>query len=552
MIIENNPATKQQHDDWQNRIKAEFPDTDFSFSSDYLCLINYLDKAPQRFYSREAFKQYLTFLENVKLRDPKLLADILIDTEPLLSISNRILTEVNDKPIHDTLLPKEHNDLINFIDKEIHYNLLKVYETPFFHLSKIIAKYHWIKEKKGTDGLDLYNSVKQLKKVGFGFVDRFYLHDVRNGIAHGKVIFTDMDITYIDKKGGIVKIPTRNIIDTLDGILDITNGFCLAFKVFSLTNSDFFETYGIQIPQSILLEELQAKANGPAWTITNCLESIAMHDKKQLMIYVKNDNWDYSKVHWYSFTTAMWAEALTKSYDRIFFSLHSKHNQLSPTGWAAYDATKFKQLREANEKSFEAFKGVLEGDLLFFIPKFKFPKFIYKLGTYRSILKITFPLAWRKYLDTYFPNPFIVRETQIHSKKYFSVVQDPSVIIKPNFQADIEDLIRINRKRIVKLAIKYSRSQCSRFSLTRYLPVKYIRVFIYDTDKRVRNLRNSGLIADLVATIEVNTTKRIQTIDIIGGTPEQIGKYRIVWNKWWQDKKQSLVQLQDDIASDKK
>jgi len=537
MIIENNPATKQQHNDWQLRIKAEFPDTDFSLSLDYLCLIHYLDNAPQKFYSREAFKKYLTFLESLKLTDPKLLADILIDAETLLSISNRILTEVNDKPIHDTFLPKEHNDLINFIDKEIHYNLLKVYETPFFHLSKVVAKYHWIKAKKGTDGLDLYNSVEQLKKGGFDFVDRFYLHDVRNGIAHGKVIFTDMDINYIDKKDGKANISIRKIIDTLDGILDITNGFCLAFKIFSLTNSDFYKNYSVQIPQSILLEELQAKANAPAWTITNCLESVAMPDKKQLMIYVKNDNWDCSKVRWYSFTTAMWAEALTKSYDRIFFSLNSTHNQLSPTGWAAYDANKFKHLREIEEKRFEAFKGVLENDYVFFIPKIKFPKFIYKIGTYRSIIKTTFPLAWRKYFDTYFPNPFIVRETQIHSKKYFTVVQDPSVIIKPNFQTDIEGLIRKNKKRIMSLAIKYSRRQCSRFSLTRYLPVKYARVFIYDTNKRVRNLRNSGLISELVATIEVNTTKRIKTIDILGGTPEQIGKYRIVWNKKWLDKK---------------
>jgi hypothetical protein len=552
MIIENNPATKQQHDDWKLRIKVEFPDTDFTLSSDYLCLIHYLDKVPEKFYSKEAFKEYLTFLESTKNKDPKLLADILIDAEPLLSISNKILTEVNDKSIHDIFLPKEHNDLINFIDKEIHYNLLKVYETPFFHLSKVVAKYHWIKANKATDGLDLYNSVEQLKKVGFDFVDRFYLHNVRNGIAHGKVIFTDMDITYIDKKGGKETIPTRKIIDALDGTLDITNGFCLAFKVFSLTNSDFFESYDIQIPQSILLEELQAKANGPAWTITNCLESVAMHDKKQLMIYVKNDNWDYGKVHWNSFTTAMWAEALTKSYDRIFFSLHSTHNRLSPTGWAAYDATKFKHLREIDEKKFEAFKGVLENDYVFFIPKFKFPKFIYKIGTYRSIMKTTFPLEWRKYVDTYFPNPFLIRETQIHSKKNFTVVQDPSIIIKPNFQTDIEDLIRKNKKRIVNLAIKYSRKQCSRFSLTRYLPVKYIRVFIYDTDKRVRNLRNSGLIADLIATIEVNTTKRIKTIDIIGGNPEQIGKYRIVWNKRWLDKKQTLVQTLNGITSDEK
>lgn len=549
MLLENNPATGQQHEDWRKRIKNEFPDTDFSKSSDYLCLISYLDKAPQKFYSEEAYKQYLLFLENIKLKDPNLLADILKDAESLLSISNKILTEVNEKPIHDTFLPREHNDLINFIDKEIHYNLLKVYETPFFQFSRVVAKYYWIKDKKTTDGLDLFNSVVQLKKVGFAFIDPIYLHDVRNGIAHGKIIFTDLDITYIDKKGNEAKIPTKKIIDTLDRTLDIANGFCLAFKVFCFTNPGFFETHSIPIPQSILLEELQARANAPAWTITNCLESVAMHDKKQLMIYVRNDNWDFSKVQWYSFATAYWAERLTKSYDRIFFSFHSTHAQLSPTGWAAFDGSKFKELRERNETKIESYKGVLEGDLIFFAPKIKFPRFIYKIGTYRSIIKTTFPLAWRKYVDTYFPTPFFIRETQIHSNKSFAVVQDPSVIVKPNFQNDIEQLIRNNKKKIINLAIKYSRKQCSRFSLTRYLPVKHIRVFIYDTDKRVRNLRYSGLIPDLVATIEVNTSKRIKTIDILGGTPEQHGKYRIVWNKRWQDKKQTLLQTLTDTAS---
>lgn len=540
MLIENNPATKLLHDDWRRRIFNEFSDTDFSNNSDYLCLINYLDKAPQKFYSKNAFNQYLLFLEDIKKNDPDVLATLLKEAESLLSISNKILNEINEKPIHDILLPKQHNDLINFIDKEVHYNLLRIYETPFFQFSSIPAKYHWIKAKKGTDGLDLYNVVDQLKKNNFPFIDAIYLHDVRNGIAHGKIVFSDMDISYIDKKGKKVMLPTRKIIDTLDGVLDITNGFCLAFKFFCFTNTAFLEKYKIPIPQSILLEELQAKANGPGWTITNCLESTAMQDKKQLIIYAKNDNWDYWKVHWYCFTTAYWTEALTKSYDRIFFSLYSTHAQLSPTGWAAFDGRKLKKLREQNELRFEEYKGVLEDDLIFFIPKIKFPRFIYKIGTLLSVMSIVFPLFWYKFRDTYFANPFFMRETQIHSKGYFAVVNDPSVIIKPKFQDDIEQLIRLNKEKIVKLAVSYSRKQCSRLSLTRYLPVRYIRVFIYDTDKRVRNLRYSGLIPELVASIEVNTVARIKTIDIIGGTPEQLGKYRIVWNKKWIEKRNKL------------
>lgn len=126
-----------------------------------------------------------------------------------------------------------------------------------------------------------------------------------------------------------------------------------------------------------------------------------------------------------------------------------------------------------------------------------------------------------------------------YSKRYFNVVEDPSIIIKPEYQKDVQTLIRLHKKKIVKLAIKCARKQNKGFLLS-VLPVKNIRVFIYNKDMRVRELRNSGLLSELVATIEINTTKQIRTIDILGGTPEQQGKYRIVWNKKWMNLQESL------------
>ncbi|MDM1046539.1 hypothetical protein HX004_17025 [Myroides sp. 1354] len=537
MILNENPITKTLHSNWRLRIQKEFPSNDFTSSIDYLCLINYLDKVPQKFYSKQAFVEYLDFLETAKKLNPKLLANILITAETLLSLSNKTLTTINDKSIHDILLPTDNNDLIDFIEREIHYNLLNIYETPFYQFTRIITEYKWIESKKNTDGLDLFNSIEYLKKSNFNFINNFYLHNVRNGIAHGKIVFSDRDITYIDKKGGKAKVGIKKIIDIFDGILDITNGFCLAFKVFAFTNSTFFEKYQIPIPQSILLEELQAKVNVPAWTIKNCLESNTIDNKKQLIVYINNKNWDYNKVLYYSFTTALWAESLIKSYDRIFLSFHSKYSKTYPIGWASYDANKLKYLRNKNETNFEAYKGVLENDLLAFDPKFKLPKFIYKLGTFNDTIRSSVPIILNNYLETYFPDPFYIRETQIHSKKFFTIIQDTSLVVKTDCQISIENLIRKDSKRIIKKAIRYSRKQCSWFSKEKYLPVKYIRVFIYSTDKRLRNLRNSGLPPSLVATIEINKTKHIKTIDILGGTPEQNGRYRIVWNKSFLENK---------------
>lgn len=540
-LLENNPLTHELHRDWKKRLANKFREKNFPEDSEFISIINYLDNAPEKFFFTRAFDDYLRALNTIATQDPVSFSTILNDSISTISISNRILTEINQLSIHDIHLPNEHEELINFIDKQVHYNLLKLYETPFFQFTYLVAKYRWMKKKKGTDGLDLYNSFSELKNDGFDYLEPIYLHNVRNGIAHGKVIFTDQQIIYIDKKGNKEQIPIRKIIDVFDKALDVVNGFCLAFKVFCFSNLSFLEKNKIEIPHSILIEELQSKCNAPGWTITNCLESLAKQNKRQLMIYVKNGYWDFWKVQWGCFITAYWAEKLTQSYDRLFFSLRSKHAKMSTIGWAAFDGNKLKALRQNNE-AIEAYGGVLEGNLIYFIPKIKFPKIVYKVSSILSIWKTTFPIHWRNYINTYFPRPFILRDTKIHSQGGYLIVDDASIVLKEGFKENVQQLVKLNKRRIIQHTIKISKRSLKRFSYTRYLPVKKIRVFVYDTDNRVRRLRNSGLPRELIATIEINSTKKISTIDIIGGKVEQIGKYRIVWNKSWLDATQTTSQ----------
>jgi ribonucleotide reductase beta subunit family protein with ferritin-like domain len=127
------------------------------------------------------------------------------------------------------------------------------------------------------------------------------------------------------------------------------------------------------------------------------------------------------------------------------------------------------------------------------------------LGSLIGVFSSLWPLHWKRYRDTYFPNPFIIRDALIHSKGTFAVIQEASIVIKNEFQIDVEQLIRKSKKRIVNRTIKFSKKQCNHLSSIRYQPVKYIRIFIYDSDLRIRNLRFSGLIPELIATIEVNT-----------------------------------------------
>lgn len=533
-ILEYNSITKGSQDTWKHEIESNFSEFSFLTASSYLSLYAYLNETPQKFYNHEAFNAYSVFLKELNRSNPELLALLLRENEQGINIANKVLSEINKRNIHDIFYSKNELALLNFLETEIHYSLLKILEGPFSQFIHLAAKVSRIKRGAKIDGLDLFNSVQELSKGPFAFITTLYDNIQRNGIAHGKIIYKNRSVDYVDKQGNRQSFSATEVIKRFDSLMDVVNGFSLALKIFYFTEHPFLIRYSIQIPQSILIEELQANANGPCWTILNCLDSYApFKEQSQLTIYIKNEFWDYGKVLYNAFRTAALAEKFTIGYQRIFMSFHSTHSDYPDGCWAAFNGEKLKQLRENNEAGLEGYKDVLESNLLFFVPKYKFPKFLYTFGTFYMSFRTILPDAFRKAWDRISPKVFFIRETQAHTKKYFTVIVDTSVIIKPSVSGDAQSMVRKNYKKIISSVIRHTRTQQSLFSGVRYKPVKYIRVMIYDTDLRLRHLRSSGLIEQLICSIEVNTSKKIPTIDILGGTPEQLGKYRIVWNRAW-------------------
>jgi hypothetical protein len=541
MFFFDNPLTKSLTQRWRSKIQDEFPFIEFAENTEYLSLKNYVFDSPQRFYSTEALSYASSFLEDLIKADPGWLSKVLNEEEHALNVANRVLDEINQKPIHEKIINDAANqtiNLINFIDQEIHYDLLRLYETPFYCFIYILAKRSRIERGKKTDGLDLYNAVEELKDSYNGIFSKIYNNGIRNGIAHGKVVYADDEIQYFDKNKNITKSNVRAILQMFDNALDLTNGLCLAYKIFYLTKKQFLDVFKIKTPLSILLEELKLKVDSKEWRTVSYLESVALQNKKQLNIYINNFFWDFNKVQFSCFYTAIWAESLTKIYDRIFISLNSKNAKIGPSGWASFDAQMLRKNREDNRISPENYSKVLEGNIIFFQPKMKFPRILYKIGSFISIIGSSLPLSIEDFKNRVMPQKHLIRDTRIHSKGKFLVISDTSVVIKKEYKNNAGHIVVNEYKNLIKNAIKYSRKKYNIFNIKRYLPVKYIRVFVFDTDKRLRQLRYSGLPKELVATIEVNTSKKIQTIDIITGVPEVKGKYRIVWNKRWNNYEQ--------------
>lgn len=317
------------------------------------------------------------------------------------------------------------------------------------------------------------------------------------------------------------------VINLFDHMVDTCNGLALGFQLYYFTNLGFLEKHKINVPFSLMVEELRAQTEAPGWKIMGCLESKTIDNKTQLIIFTKNRFLDGLKLHYHVFRSAILAERFALGYERYFFRLDSKYSLL---GWAGFNGSELKRLRTKNDTDLQDYSTALENGLIFFNPKFKLPRFIFKISTLLSAAKIIIPIKWIEFKETHYPLFICPRDIRIHRNKFHSVING-SVAVKPNSSVSIDDLIRAHCSSILRKTIRTARKRAKITNISKYLRLGYLRIGIFSEDFRIRKLRNSGLIPELLCTIEFKRLQRIRTIDITGGIPETIRKFRIVWNR---------------------
>lgn len=532
MVLEECPTTRTVNEYWKEKILENFPILTSAVDTKFLSLKEYITERPQKFYNKQTYQDFLTFLTDIKIQNPNWLVDIYKVSEHDLNIALKSLNEINEKKIHDNFVPDNNIEVIRFIENHIHFNYLKLIEAIYHKFIRFVALNCRLQRSKPIDGLDIFNCIEEVQSTEFEHTTFFYNHTIRNGIAHGGITFKESDTIYKGKKGKPYEIRTKDIIRMFDDLLDVCNGFALALKVFMILNKDFFHIKNLITPKQFLIQELKAQSNAPKWKVVDCLENVIMGGKKQLNIFTENSLLDLEEVNYYAFRTAVIAEYFASGYDRYFFSLKSTY---SLPGWAGYDGKILKRERQNNNNDLNGYKGVLEENLLYFKPKIQLPKFIRKVINLSIIAKSNFLIDYHKSTNYIFKKNYNLelRETKPFRRKFSIIINDPSLYITAEYTEQIISIIRKDYKKIVRYAIRKSKKELNSKFL-RILPTIYIRVTIYDTDLRKRKLRGSGLIDSLVCSITVNKSKRIKNIDFIGGKLELKGKYRIVWNENWK------------------
>ena len=334
-----NPLTEPLYRQKRNDIINHFP---FLTSSQYIIYFeDYFKSIPQKYYNKEAFKDFLYFLNVLKYDYPHILNRLLIEREDKLSLAIANLESINIRKIHNISLPKELY-LSRFIQEDILFNLLKLWESVFCEFFYIVAVSSRECRGKSTEGLDIFNIVEELGVLPTNFerlkkYKSLYNSTIRNGIGHGKVEYLDGKIKFMDKNGKTVEKYNGQIINIFDDLVDILNGFCFALKTFYLKQREYLHKQKINIPNSIMLKEVIASASAPKWDIKGYLESF-IQDKKNINIFIETEFEDIYTLRVNIFHTGILAAELTNKYDRVSLQLK---NGLS--GLAVFDATKVRE-----------------------------------------------------------------------------------------------------------------------------------------------------------------------------------------------------------------
>jgi hypothetical protein len=519
------PFIQSIHDSRRSTILEKFPTLD---NNTRIPLIfgRYLLNRPEKFYSREIFNQAIQVYSDFFNKYQDDLLNFIKNESREMNLANRNLSEINLLPIHDIKLPDDKIELINFCDYSILPNYLRLIEGVYRIVINPIVAFVQLEKNNPISYLELNGRLENLNKKFSDFCP--FSNIIRNGIAHGGVIYGNNNVTFIDKKGKEEYYLIGQFIKEFDDLLDFCNAMMLAYLTFYYSNHSIFKSDGTLLPSSFLFEEIKEELSAPGWEVRGCIESEIYKKESQLNLYISDSILSQIRFLFYLFGTIKGIYKFTmffgKEYSRYFFSFSSKYY---PKGFAAVNGTKILFLGKEGFDDNSIIMNAIESPLIYHKNNILFRllgKTVIILNGVKSNISLILENQ-RVINDGFSMEP---RFGQIFRYR-LGVTIKVSLVIKPNGK-DLETIIRKKFRKLINESIKYGRNLTPIYSIEKYLPVSLIHINVMSEDFRERKLESPGLIPELICTIKHYRKKSEKTVDIDTGIPEIIGDMRIVWN----------------------
>ncbi len=496
----------------KEKIKEYFPELTEPILNQGVSLQRYIQKSPEKYYNKELFYKYYAFLKSSCSKKD------INEKSTEIDIAIKTMSEINSKDIHENSKSTNEFQSALYINDSIVPQYLKTLESIYHIFIYFIALNSRRQRKKGTDNLDIYNCNDELKQTDFKDIQGNYNNTIRNGIAHGKILFYKDEIEFYDKKGKRVKQDISNFIRLFDDLIDVCNAFCLAMKIYLLNNPD------LTISKHFTVQEIKKELDSPWWSVEGILESKIINNKNQLIIFCESHTTDISKLQFYSFLTALYSEFFLKGFDVYFISIRSK--VIKGPGWARLDGKLLRKNRKSKNVSMDNYEGVFLDGGVFALLKYKLPKIVYKINSLYHSFKLHMPLAFDEIKKNLNPIDISVRDAKIHRNK-MSLILNANIII--NHSNINENMLFELKRKIIRKCLRKAKYQ--KRSAINFLQLGYCRINIFNEDMRERKLNNHGLGKKLIGTLEVKRIKRINVPNIYSGKEYLKGKYKVVINQ---------------------
>lgn len=516
---------QSQNDRRRLSVKRAFPYLSRCEHQYVLDFSKYQLESPERFYSIAAYDVYLSWLEKSHANSSGFLAKYL--KENLFQFDNSImhLTEINHLSYHDALVVSNEYERIQFIDRNIHPDFLRLIEAVFKPLCRLPAFQSRIGRGKKTDDLDeIWPIIQEISRTSLSDFTDCYNHTIRNGIAHGGIVYRNREILYRDKRGNEELLRDMDAISRFDELLDVCNGFVFALSAFLISHR--LEDY--VIPPNLLVNELIAETATPWWKIIGCIQT-SISNTTQLIVYARISSSNAVLNRLSPFQTGLLAEFFAPGFNKYLVQFRGNAEDI---GWITFDGEKLKRLREAKSVHLPDYKDAIDTGPYHSRNRRKLPKIFTMIVVGVAGIKVNAPLVFDDVRVAIHRPKMVVRVTRLFRNKGWSILRSHIYADFANCSDIVGTVRRLKRTMIRKAKFKAIHNS-GIFMLSNYLPIGFARVSLYSKDYRRRKLRNYGLDESLVCTIELNRRKKTKQLDITGAIVEQVGKYRIAWNRSW-------------------
>lgn len=484
-------------------------------------LQSFLTSSPEKYYNQEAYNTYYDFLYESLQNNKSEFLDFLNRKEEAINISYKLLENTNSKPIHECEVKSSD---ATFIDEYINYNYLQLLEGVLSIFIQLTTYIQLINENKKTDNSDLYTCICKLSKTKFSYLSAVYEHTVRNGIGHGKVIYLESKAEYFDKKDNKSTIYYYQLINKFDSLLDIVNGFALAYLIFWHKELRLLK---VDMPRQLLFQEVKLNSTLPTWEILSVINQQIL-EKRQLAISINSLCSSQAELRDEAIKTAVHASQLGYGkFDEIY--LHITHNNYP--GYVKFDTGILNSIKGAVSSNdyIPAVTDSLEWFFHGFVENMPASMdsnaLVYSVNSAKR-LAIEESIGAFIYKDIY---------QYVNSFNDFMRIKDARYVYN-GVELDKKQIVNLIKTSLPKL-LAHTRSKSKELTTANnhlQVPIKYICISVYEENKRGRTLRSNGIKPNLICTIQYNATTT-GSIKLMDSKIEYFQGVVFNWNHYWRN-----------------